>query len=537
MSSSEMEFGNAAGELLARCLEKAPATRPVFVDEGGSYTAGTLREMAHCAANGLREVGVQLGERVALCLLDTIDFPVSFLGAILAGIVPVPVSTLWTAEDYAYMLADSGATAAMVSAARLPVFLEAVKTAGWRGKIIVSAGVSDAEETGKFATLDELLKKASSNFVAHPRCAEDECFWLYSSGSTGKPKAAVHRQRSLAETARLFSEGVLGMNSDDVVYSAAKLFFAYGLGNSLTFPMWAGATCYLCSQRPTAETVLRILREQQPTIFFGVPTLFAGMLEKSGQKRAEPFAAQGKQAQPLHESSLRLCVSAGEGLPEHLGRTWKERTGVDIIDGIGSTEMLHVFISNVPGAVKYGTTGRVVPGYQARLLDENGKKVAQGEPGELWVHGPTCCAKYWNQPQKTANTFVDGWTRTGDRFRETADGDFVHGGRSDDLLKVGGIWVSPLEVEAALLAHEAVKDVAVVSCEDEQGLVKPKAFVVLRDGTEGCSALEAELKSFVKSRLAPYKYPRWIEFVEALPRTATGKVQRFRLREFPGANP
>lgn len=469
-------------------------------------------------------MGVKPGERLALCLVDSVDFPVCFLGAILAGIVPVPVSSMWTAEDLAHMLADSGAAAGVVSAARLATFGEAARVAEWRGNILVSGETSsrehppEAKHAGEILALAELLADASHPFETRMANPDDICFWLYSSGSTGKPKAAVHPHKSMALTAELFAKNVLGMNERDVVFSAAKLFFAYGLGNSLSFPMHAGATAILCAERPTPQSVIDILRERRPTIFFGVPTLFAALLECNNLPHAS-------------EHALRFCVSAGEALPEHLGKAWKTRTGVDIIDGIGSTEMLHIFISNAPGAVEYGTTGRPVAGYEVKLLDEAGNAVADGEIGDLWVSGPTRCAGYWNDPARTRTAFAGEWMRTGDRYRVTAKGDFVHCGRSDDMLKVGGIWVSPLEVEGALLRHEAVLEAAVVGHADEAGLIKPKAFAVLKNGYQGSSALEEELQRFVKSLLAPYKYPRWIEFVPELPRTATGKLQRFRLRQ------
>jgi len=513
MNSGQQTFQNAAAELLSQSIVAGWGTKTAFIDESGSFSFHAVAELVNRLASAFCEMELHPGERVVLCLTDSIDFPTSFLGAIQAGIVPIPVNTLSAADDYAYVLADSAAKAAVVSASCLFTFLEGARISGWIGKVIASG----QSETGRFPTLRELIAKATSSFEPHEAQASDVCFWLYSSGSTGRPKAAVHLQDSLAATARLFAQAVLGISHQDVIYSAARLSFAYGLGNSLSFPLYAAATAILAAQRPSPEVVNRILREREITVFFGIPTLFASLLQSPGLPRNE-------------EHSLRFCVSAGEALPESLGRAWKERTGVEIVDGIGSTEMLHIFISNTPGRVAYGTSGRPTPGYQVKLLDENGDPVQTGGIGDLWVSGPTCCGGYWNQPEKSLNTFANGWMRTGDKFRETQEGNYVHCGRSDDMLKVGGLWVSPVEVESALNRHAAVLEAAVIGHEDEQGLVKPKAFVVLKPGYEGSALLEEQLKHFAKSLLAPYKYPRSIEFVSELPRTVTGKVQRYRLR-------
>jgi benzoate-CoA ligase len=513
MSPQPPLFPNAAAELLSRTSDPGRAAAPAFLDESGSCSLHGLRELANRAANALREMELLPGDRLVLCLNDSIDFPACFLGAITAGVVPIPVNTLWTAGDYAYLLGDSAARAAVVSHARLPVFCEGARISGWAGRIVVSGGPGE----GGLALLAELLGRASGSFEPGRTDPEEVAFWLYSSGSTGRPKAAMHRGQSLVATAKLFARQVLGIGSEDRIYSAAKLFFAYGLGNSLSFPLYAGATSVLAAAKPSPELVNRILREHGITVFFGVPTLFAALLASPDLPRPG-------------EHRLRFCVSAGEALPESLGRAWLARTGVDIVDGIGSTEMLHIFLSNLPGEVAYGTTGRPTPGYQAAIFDENRRPVERGEMGDLWVRGPSCCVGYWNQPAKTRETFVDGWTRTGDKYRQTPEGLFVHCGRSDDMMKVGGLWVSPVEVESALARHPAVAEAAVVGCADGQGLVKPKAFVVLQAGSQGGAELADELQAFVKRHLAPYKYPRSIEFVAELPRTATGKLERYRLR-------
>ena len=498
------QFYNAAVDLIDRNLTNR-ANKTAVIDDQGAFTYAQLAERVHRAASALRNLGLAPGDRIVLCLFDTIDFPTCFLGAIHAGIVPIPVSTLATAADYAWILTDSEARTAIVSDERMPAFLEAARLASWQGRIIA----------GELATLLAAAHARGSPASTQP---DSVCFWLYSSGSTGKAKGTVHIQTSMIRTAELCGRQTLGFREDDVVYSAAKLFFAFGLGNALSFPMSVGATSILYRGRPTPDAVIDILRRQKPTIFCAVPTLFNSLLASPG------LPACG-------EHALRFCSSAGEALPEKLGRAWLERTGVDLVDGIGSTEMLQTFVSNRPGAVRYGVTGRPVPGYRVRLVGEDGKDVAPGELGEMWVNGPSAALHYWNDPERTRRTFVGEWVRTGDKFRQTKEGDYVHCGRSDDMLKVGGIWVSPMEVESALMAHEAVFEAAVVAASSEDGLIKPKAFVVLRPGAEAGPPLIRALQDFVKNQLAPYKYPRWIEFVDSLPKTATGKLQRFALRE------
>lgn len=507
----EFSYYNAAVDLVERNLTSDRASRIAVIDESGSHAYSELAERVNRCANALRELGLQPEQRVLLCIYDSIDFPACFLGAIKAGIIPVPINTMWSAGDYAYVLNDSRARAAIVSEARLPVMLEAAQISGWQGSIVV-AGNSHAG----YPELSRLMASASSVCEPYPTRPDDACFWLYSSGSTGRPKGAVHVHTSLVKTAELCGQGVLGIRADDRIYSAAKLFFAYGLGNALTFPLAVGATSILFAGRPKPPEVNRILREQRPTVFFGVPTLFSSLL-------ASPdLPARG-------EHGLRLCGSAGEALPEPVGQAWTERTGVEIIDGIGSTEMLHCFVANRPGAVRYGTSGLPVPGYRVRLLDDDGAEVALGEIGELQVSGPTTAAGYWNNREKTRATFLGEWMRTGDKYRQDSDGYLIHCGRSDDMMKVSGLWVSPMEVESALIAHDAVLEVAVVAANDENGLVKPKAFIVLKEGVPAGDAMRQELQDFVKTRLAPYKYPRYVEFMTELPKTATGKLQRYIL--------
>ena len=498
---------NAAVDLIEPNLAARP-DKIAYIDEEGRYSFAELAERVNRCANAFTGLGLSMEARVMLCLTDTIDFPSAFLGAIKAGLVPVAVNTLLTSNDYDFMLRDSRAQVLIVSEPLLSVFKPILDDPPFLKHVVVSGGNSSG-----YPRLADLMAVAGSNCTVAPTRADDACFWLYSSGSTGQPKGTVHIQMSPIRTAELYGQPILGIQESDVVFSAAKLFFAYGLGNALSFPLSVGATTVLLSERPTPASVCRILRQHRPTIFYGVPTLYSALLASPELPKRE-------------ELNLRRCTSAGEALPPDVGRRWLEHTGVDILDGLGSTEML----SNRHGDVRYGTSGKPVPGYDIRLVDEDGKPVAKGEIGELQVAGPTSAAFYWNNREKSRNTFIGPWTKSGDKYIESEDGYFTYCGRADDMLKVSGIWVSPFEVEAALASHEAVLEAAVVGQGDDNGLIKPKAFVVLRTDAEQTPDLAAALQQHVKSRLAPYKYPRWIEFVPELPKTATGKIQRFKLR-------
>lgn len=494
---------NAAFDLIERNLKAGRGAKTAFHDDAGAITYAQLAERVNRFGGGLLAMGLRMEDRVLIAMHDTLDWPVAFLGAIRAGIVPVAVNTLLTGKDFEYMLADSRAKALVVSEALLPQFQPLVGKLPFLKHVIVSG-----------ASFNAVLAKGGAELAPAPTTRDDACFWLYSSGSTGVPKGTVHAHSSMVETAELYARGVLGMKESDVVFSAAKLFFAYGLGNSLSFSLATGATAVLMAERPTPAAVFRRLTEKKPTLFFGVPTLYAAMLADAGFPKKDALA-------------LRICVSAGEALPPQIAKSFHEKTGLDILDGIGSTEMLHIFLSNRPGDFRHGTTGKAVPGYQLRLVDEQGAVVKQGELGELEISGPTSAIYYWNNRAKSRSTFVGAWTKSGDKYTQDADGFYAYGGRTDDMLKVSGIWVSPAEVEAALVGHPAVLEAAVVGQEDEQKLVKPKAYVVLKPGAK---ASEDELKAHVKEKLAPYKYPRWIEFSNELPKTATGKIQRFKLR-------
>jgi benzoate-CoA ligase len=510
-SLSTLEHYNAAVDLIERNLAARPE-KIAYIDDRGSYSFADLAERVNRCANALTELGLTLETRVMVCLLDTIDFPSVFLGAIKAGLVPVAVNTLLTSSDFDFMLRDSRAQALVVSEPLVPAFDPLLE-----GQPLLKHVIVSGESSSGHLRLKDLVEKAGKDFTAAPTRADDACFWLYSSGSTGTPKGVVHVQTSMIRTAELYAQPILGIQESDLVFSAAKLFFAYGLGNALSFPLSVGATTVLLGERPTPQAVCRILREDRPTIFYGVPTLYTALLSSPDLPKRE-------------ELNLRLCTSAGEALPPEVGRRWLDHTGVDILDGLGSTEMLHIFLSNRPGDVRYGSTGKPVPGYDVRLVDEEGKPVTKGEIGELQVSGPTGAAYYWNNRDKSRNTFLGPWTRSGDKYTESDDGYFVYSGRNDDMLKVSGIWVSPFEVESALTSHAAVLEAAVVGQADENGLVKPKAYVVLRPNVPQTPELAANLQQHVKGSLAPYKYPRWIEFVAELPKTATGKIQRFKLR-------
>lgn len=503
---------NACADLLDRNLEAGRGDKLAFVDPHRSLTYAALGQGSRRFANALMRLGLRREERLALLMTDTVDFPVAFLGAIRAGIVPIPLNTMLGPEQYAYMLSDSRARALVVSDALHAAVQPALAAAPDLAHVIVAGG-----QTEGALSFDDLLAGESADFATAATQADDIAFWLYSSGSTGAPKGARHVHSSLMETAKLFGQGVLGIREDDVVHSAAKFFFAYGLGNALSFPMSVGATTILNPDRPTPAAVFAMLEKHQPTIFCGVPTLFGAMLHD-----ADHAAHPGSKR-------LRVSTSAGEALPEHIGTAWRARFGSDILDGVGSTEMLHIFLSNAPGDIVYGTSGRAVPGYDLQLVDEKGAEVADGEVGELLVRGTSACDGYWNQRAKSRATFQGEWTRTGDKYTRDATGRYTYCGRTDDMFKVSGIWVSPFEVEAALASHPAILEAAVVPAEDHDGLLKPKAFIVLKSGVE-TDGLDDALKDHVKDAVGLWKYPRWIEIVDGLPKTATGKIQRFKLR-------
>ncbi len=510
---------NFAQHLFER--HQAYPQRPAYIDDQGSLRYDALADRSRHLAAALLAAGVRREERVLLLMLDCNDWPVCFLGALYAGVVPVAVNTLLSADDYAYMLAHSRAQAALVSPALLPALQAAMAAGPHELRAVFVAGAEAPEGT---QALEVALAAQAPLDQPASTGPDDPGFWLYSSGSTGRPKGTLHSHANPYWTAELYGGPVLGLRADDICFSAAKLFFAYGLGNALSFPLSVGATTLLMAERPTPDAVFKRWRGQvggvSPTVFFGAPTGYAGMLASP----ALPARA---------DVALRLASSAGEALPADVGKRFTAHYGVEIIDGIGSTEMLHIFLSNVPGRVRYGTTGWPVPGYQVELRGDDGLPLPLNEDGssdtgDLFIQGPSAALMYWGSRDKTLDTFQGRWTRSGDKYQRNADGSYTYSGRSDDMLKVSGIYVSPFEVEATLVQHPSVLEAAVIGVVDEQGLTKSKAFVVLKPGAK---ASDAELKAFVKDRLAPYKYPRQIEFLDELPKTATGKIQRFRLRE------
>ena len=504
---------NVATWFVDRNVEEGRGASPAFHCDGRTLTYGDVQALANRTGNALLELGVGMEDRVLVLCLDTPEFLGAFWGAIKIGAVPIPCNTLLRAQDYAYFLDDSRAKVAIVSASLLGEAGSALAGARWLKHVLVAGGAP-----GPHLSFEDRVGKASARLDAAPTFRDEPAFWLYSSGSTGFPKGAVHLHHDMVVCTETFAKQVVGYRATDKVYSAAKLFFAYGLGNAGYFPMAVGAQSVLYPGRPTPETVFEILTQHKPTLFYGIPTLYASMLAlKDADKRYDL-------------SSLRLCMSAGEALPEELYTRWRERFGVELIDCIGTTEILHCFLSNVPGQSRAGSTGKAVPGYEAIIVDDEGRPVPQGEIGNLRVKGDSTMAYYWNKHDKTKEALFGAWIQTGDKYWQDPDGYFFYAGRADDMLKVGGIWVSPIEVEGTLIKHAAVLEAAVVGREDSDKLVKPHAYVVLKEPEKASPALADEMKTFVKDKIAPYKYPRWIDFVTELPKTATGKIQRFKLR-------
>jgi 4-hydroxybenzoate-CoA ligase len=506
---------NAAVDFVDRHVAEGRGEKTAFVDPQRNLTYGELRDAAARIGPMLARLGIEPENRIALVLLDSVEFPILFWGAIRAGIVPVLLNTRLTADQYRYLFEDSRAKAVFVSPELLAEVQEAAKDLPSLKTLVVVGRGPDY-----LPRFDSLLAAENEGSAPARTCADEVAYWLYSSGTTGMPKGVMHVHSSPKVIAQA-CERRIGYREDDIVFSAPKLFFAYGLGNAILCPMWVGATTVLYPDRPTTQSVCETLRAYQPTLFFAVPTLYAAIL-------ADPEC----KSEHIPER-LRVCFSAGEPLPPAVGQAWKEKFGLDIVNGVGSSEMGHLFVTNLPGAVEYGTSGVPIEGYELKLVDEQGRPVGDDEIGEMWVRGDSTAAGYWNQREKTRRTFVGEWLRTGDKYVRRADGVYNYYGRTDDMFKVSGIWVSPFEVEAALVTHPLVLEAAVVPAKDDHGLVKPKAFVVLKDyhDGEGGRAIYEELKVHVKRSIGAWKYPRWIEFVDSLPKTATGKIQRFMLRD------
>jgi len=505
---------NAALYFVDRHLEEGRGDKVAFREADGARRTLSYRDLADEAARfagALTRSGVRREERVVMVVLDQIEFPVVFWGAMKAGAIPVPLNTLLSTPVYATILEDARASVLVVSGDLWPSVAPAAAASRHLRTVVV---IGDAPSGTQ--SLSAFMDGAEPAPVVEAH-ADEPAFWLYSSGSTGAPKGVRHIHSSLKATCDTFGSQVLGIRAEDTVFSAAKMFFAYGLGNAISFPMAVGATTVIHAGRPTPDAVLDVVAREAPTIFCGVPTLFAAVMARQDQLGGPP----------AHR--LRLCTSAGEALPREIGERWERSWGTPVIDGVGSTEMLHIFLSNRPGDIVYGTSGTPVPGYEVRLVDEHDREVGEGEVGELLVRGPSSADGYWKRRDKSQSTFAGQWTRTGDKYERTADGRYVYCGRTDDMFKVSGIWVSPFEVEQALVEHPAVLEAAVVAREDADKLLKPAAYIVLKQGAD--QAIQHELKEFVKTRIGMWKYPRWIEVVDDLPKTATGKIQRYKLRE------
>jgi benzoate-CoA ligase len=514
MKSANEEYFNAAVELVDKNVERGfgQKTAIYYLDEQITYEQ--VWQEVNKLGNGLLSLGIQMENRVLLLLLDSPQFVYSFFGAMKIGAVPIPTNTLLKSADYLYLLNDSRAKVAIVSQ-ELIHLIEPIKEQAKYLQQLIVVGEAGAGQI----SYHDLVSGQSLALTPAETCQDDPAFWLYSSGTTGFPKGAVHLHHDMIFAAETYGKEILGTKPEDTTYSVAKLFFAYGLGNALYFPFHVGASTVLSPLPPLPETVLHNVKKYRPTLFFSVPTSYSAMLQVVGQEDNWGF------------DGVRMCVSAGEALPEAIFYRWRDRFGLGIVDGIGSTEILHIFISNVPGKIVPGSTGKIVPGYNARIVDEEGRVMPNGEVGMLHVKGDSIAAYYWNKHEKTKETFLGDWINTGDRFYQDEAGYFWYVGRGDDMIKAGGIWVSPVEVENALMKHNSVLECGVIGKADRDNLVKPKAFVVLKKGCQPSVELAEELKQFVKGQIAHYKYPRWVEFVEELPKTATGKIQRYKLRE------
>ena len=479
-----------------------------YQDEKISYKE--VYEKVNRTGNALKDLGVEIEHRVLLALPDSPEFAYSFFGAIKIGAVPIPTNPWMAAKDYEYLINDSRARAVVIHESVLPEIEKIWDNTPYLKQIIVAG-----KAHGKTLSYHSLISRASDKLEAEATKPDDVCFWGYTSGSTGSPKGAVHLQHDMITISDLFVKPVLGMNENDLCFSASKLFFSYGLGNSLYFPFRFGASTVLWPEKPDPEKILQVIDRYKPTFFFSVPTLYARFL------RIE---------KKYDLSSLRICLSSGEPLPPALFHQWKDRFGMELLDVVGSTEATHDFLANRPGRAKAGSSGEVTPAFEAKIVDDNGREVPVGEVGNLMVKGDANSPYYWNKHDQTQRMMQGEWLKTGDTYYRDAEGYYWYCGRSDDMMKVGGLWVSPIEIENTLMEHPAVLESGVIGDTDADGLLKPKAYVLLKAEFRPSDELRSELQTHVKNKLAPYKYPRWVEFVDDLPKTVTGKIQRFRLR-------
>jgi len=512
---------NAAYDFVDANIEAGRGDNLAVIDTGSAreLTYVDVLHGVNRAGHALRRLDVRPEQRIMILLPDCAEFIFAFFGAIKIGAVAVPANTLLTPADYEYLLNDSRARVLVVHE-RFIDRIEAIRGSLRHLEHMVVVGSRQTTHP----VFGDLLARESDELAAEEMHENDAAFWLYSSGTTGFPKGAVHLQHDMRCCAESFGQGVLGIRPTDRTFSIAKLFFAYGLGNALYFPFSVGASTILFPDKPEPLRVFDIVRRHRPTIFYAVPTAYAAMLAAMDAGTDYDF------------SSVRLSSSAGEPLAASLYERWRARTGIELLDGIGSTEVLHTFIANRAGRVRPGSSGEVVPGYEARIVDGDGRDVAPGEIGDLLVKGESTCSCYWNKQEQTRKTIIGEWIRTGDKYSRDEDGYFWYQGRSDDMMKAGGYWVSPAEVEAAILTHPDVLECAVVGCEDEARLTRPLAYVVVKQGRAASPELAAALRAHAKKQLAPYKAPRWVRFIDELPKTATGKIQRYKLRTAAGAS-
>jgi benzoate-CoA ligase family protein len=509
------QYYNVTTKLIDEMVEKGLGDKVAVYYQDKTHTYAEMQSLINKVGNALKILGVHMEERVMLVMYDSPEAMASFFGAIKIGAIPIPVNYMYTMHDYRYLLNNSRARTLIAH----EDFIEEIE--GFKDKFLyLENTIIVGKKTRAYhISFYDIVNRCSDKLDVAYTTFEDTAFWVYTSGSTGVPKAAVHLQHDVFTCIDSYAKGILGITQDDVLFSASKFFFAYGMGNSFFYPLGTGASVVLLPDRPRPETIFATINHYHPTVFFGVPTLYANML---GIEDAE---------KKYDLSSLRICTSAGEALPQEIFYEWKKRFGLEILDGIGSTELLHIFISNRPGDVKPGSSGKIVPGYQARIVDDKGDEVPDGEIGTLQVKGESIAAYYYRHHDKTKTSMLGEWFDTGDKYYRDAEGYYYYCGRGDDMLKVGGIWVSPIEVEDALISHPAVLEAAVVAKTDEHNLVKPKAYIVLKKGKQPSEELSKDIQAFVKNNIAPYKYPRWIEFVKDLPKTNTGKIMRYKLRD------
>ena len=509
------QYYNLTSKLIDENVDRGYGDKIAIYYKDTTYTYAEMQGLINRVGNALHILGVHIEEKVALVLRDTPEAVASFYGAIKIGATPIFINHMYTADDYRYLLNNSRARTLIAD----KEFIEVIEE--WKEKhlYLKNTIVVGKPSRANHISFHDIVDRCSDKLDVAYTTVDDAAFWNYTSGITGVPKGAVHLQHDIFTCIDNYAKGILSMTSNDIILSASKVFFAYGLGNTMLYPFGTGATAVLVPDRPSPKTILNAVARYKPTIFFGVPTLYAGILNIEEAEKKYDL------------SSLRICASAGEALPEEIFFEWKRRFGLDILDGIGSTEILHIFISNRPGDVKPGSSGKIVPGYTAKIVNEKGKEVPIGEVGTLRVKGESIAAFYWRAHEKTKASMFGGWFNTGDKYYKDNEGYFYYCGRGDDMLKVGGIWVSPIEVEEALLSHPSVLQAVVVAKRDENKLVKPKAFVVLKKGYKPSEILAKELQMFVKKSIAPYKFPRWIEFLNELPMTETGTIERYKLRD------